>query len=80
MQISLRVRLDSTTDRLVIEFEPSDEGVAAVYKLKVEGMAEPAELNLDPFGYIVSLAIPGLAKGLAALAGEKQGKAGKNGH
>lgn len=74
MDISLRVRLDSTTDRLVIEFEPADKGIESCKKIAVEGLPEPMELNLDPDGYIVSLAIPGLAKGLKALAGEKPGK------
>ncbi len=74
MHISLRVRLDSTTDRLVVEFEPSDKGIESVKKIAVEGLPEPMELNLDPEGYIVSLSIPGLARGLKALAGDKPGK------
>lgn len=75
MQISLRCRLDTSTDRFVIEFEAGE--VASTRPIAIDGLPEPAQLELDAQGYIVSLAIPGLAKGLKALAGEKTGKGGK---
>jgi hypothetical protein len=75
MQISLRVRLDTARDRFCVEFEPGT--VADRKPVKVEGLEAPVELTLDAEGYVLGVEIPGLAKGLKALAGEPQGKPGK---
>lgn len=81
MQISLSLRLDTTRDRFVIDLGPeAAEGEPREEReIRVEGMPEPVVLTLTKAGAIEEIAIPGLKKILAAIAGEKpEGKpAGK---
>lgn len=72
MDISLRLRLDTTSDSLRVEFEPGKE--AKSLDVKIEGSKAPMKVSLDADGYVLGVSIPGLAKFLAGMAGEKPGK------
>lgn len=69
MQISLRVRLDNTTDRITVELEPI-EG-AQQTEFPVEYCKEPGVLHISPDGYLAGVSLPGLKMMLANLAGGK---------
>lgn len=72
MNISLRVRLDDTRDRLVVELEPGK--VARTVPLQVGRENEIVEIDIDADGYVLGLSLPGLTDLLAELAPKPAGK------
>lgn len=73
MQISLRLRLDTATDRFVVELEPGAH--ASERDFPVEYCKEPGKIQLDKDGYVLGFSMPGLKLFFEALAGkEKPGK------
>lgn len=67
MQISLRVRLDDTTDRILIELEPI--AGSQTKDFPVEYCKEPGQLHIAPDGYLVGVSLPGLKMFFDNLAG-----------
>lgn len=71
MQISLSLTLDTARDRFVVNLEAGETGELVEKSIAVEGLPEPVILELTTSGKICTVAIPGLKKMLAAIAGEK---------